>query len=177
MKRKESLASNPRSNAREDDDRKAEANRQAAEYPIAVKEPSRASTDEGRERADLERIASEDSREVADLDRRAAEEPRRDVAREHELIEEYRAPEADLAHLQREYAGREQDEKARQVAQAGADSQRGFISDLENIFHNPTEVQLQVLRQAIEQSNEAIIIATGQLDLSGPLIVYVSPTF
>src|SRR5262249_2298270 len=61
--------------------------------------------------------------------------------------------------------------------QAGAGSQRGLISNLENIFHNPTEVQLQVLRRAIEQSNEAVIIATGQLDLSGPQIVYVSPAF
>jgi PAS domain S-box-containing protein len=99
------------------------------------------------------------------------------VARKSELIEENRAPEADFAHLQHEYAGREQDEKARQVAQAGADSQRGFISDLENIFHNPTEVQLLLLRQAVEQSNEAIIIATGQLDPQGPLIVYVNPAF
>src|SRR5262245_4398431 len=177
MKRKESLASNPRSNTREDDDRKAETNRRTAEYSPAVTETSRGSTEEGRERAERERIASEDSRQTPDLDRRATEEPRNDVARKSELIEENRAPEADLAHLQREDAGREQDEKARQVSQVGYDSQRGFISDLENIFHNPTEVQLQVLRQAIEQSNEAIIIATGQLDLSGPLIVYVSPTF
>jgi PAS domain-containing protein len=87
------------------------------------------------------------------------------------------AREDDDRHLQREYAGREQDEKARQVAQAGADSQRGFISDLENIFQNPTEVQLQLLRQAVEQSNQAIIIATGQLDLPGLLIVYVHPAF
>src|SRR5262245_6523684 len=177
MKRKESLASNPRSNAREDDDRKAEANRRAAKDSHAVTETSRGSTEEGRERAERERIVSEDSRPAADLDRRDTEAPRRDVAREHELIEENRAPEAVLAYLQREYAGRQQDEKARQVDQAGADSQRGLISNLEYIFHNPTEVQLQVLRHAIEQSNEAIIIATGQLDLSGPLIVYVSPAF
>src|SRR5262245_59197951 len=177
MKRKESLASNPRSNAREDDDRKAEANRRAAKDSHAVTETSRGSTEEGRERAERERIVSEDSRQAADLDRRATEEPRRDVAREHELIEENRAPEAVLAYLQREYAGRQQDEKARQVDQAGADSQRGLISNLEYVFQNPTEVQLQVLRHAIEQSNEAIIIATGQLDQSGPLIVYVSPAF
>jgi PAS domain S-box-containing protein len=99
------------------------------------------------------------------------------VARKSELIEENRAPEADLAHLQDECAGRQQDEKARQVAQVGADSQRGFISDLENIFNNPTELQLQLLRQAVEQSNEAIMIATGQLDPLGPLIVYVNPAF
>src|SRR5262249_58062085 len=100
-----------------------------------------------------------------------------DVERERELIEESRAFETDPAHLKPEDAGREQDDKARQAAQAGADSQRGVISDLENIFHNPTEVQLQLLRQAIEQSNEAIIIATGKLDQSGPLIVYANPAF
>src|SRR5262249_6257063 len=122
MKRKETSTSNPRSNTREDDDQKAEANRRAAESSRAVAEPSRGSAEEGRER-------------------------------------------------------REQDDKSRQVVKAGADSQRGLISNLEKIFHNPTEVQLQVLRQAIEQSNEAIIIATGKLDLSGPLIVYVSPAF
>jgi PAS domain S-box-containing protein len=177
MKRKESSTSNPRSNAREDDDRKAEANRRAAEYSRAVTETSRDSAEEGREQAERERIESADSRQVADLDRRATEEPRPDVARKSELIEQNRAPEADLAHLQREYAGRQQDEKVRQIAQADADSQRGFISDLENIFHNPTEVQLQLLRQAVEQSNQAIIIAAGQLDLPGPLIVYVNPAF
>src|SRR5215510_4304989 len=174
MKRKESSTSNPRPNAREDDDRKAEANSRAAENSRSAPKTSRDSTEEGRERAERERIASEESRQAPDLDRRATEEPRRDVARKSELIEENRAPEADPTH---EYVGRQQDEKSRQVAQAGADSQRGFISDLENIFHNPTEVQLQLLRQAIEQSNQAVIIATGQLDLSGPLIVYVSPTF
>src|SRR5215510_8214613 len=177
MKRKDLSTSNPRSNAREDDDRKSEANRQTAEESRSAPETSRDSAEEGRERAERERIASADSRQAPDLDRRATEEPRRDVARKSELIEEDRAPEADLAHLQREYAGRVQDEKARQVAQAGADSQRGFISDLENIFLNPTEVQLQLLRQAVEQSNEAIIIATGQLEPQGPLIVYVNPAF
>src|SRR5262249_62404493 len=129
MKRNESLASNPRSNAREDDDRKAEANRRAAGYSRAVTETSRGSTEEGRERAERERIASEDSRQVADLDRRATEEPRRDVAREHELIEENRAPEAGPAHLQREDAGRPQGEKARQGAPARAESHAGVSPD------------------------------------------------
>src|SRR5215813_10731238 len=133
MKRKESSASNPRSNAREDDDRKAEANRRAAEYSRAVTETSRGSTEEGRERAERERIASEDSRQVADPDRRGTEEPRRDVAHKSELIDENRALEADLANLQREYAVCEQDKKARQVTQASADSHGLFISDLENI--------------------------------------------
>src|SRR5262245_2273547 len=177
MNNKESPTPNPSPNTREDDDRKGEANRRVAEYSRAVTETSRASAEEGRERAERERIASEDLRQVADPDRRVTEEQRRDVEPERELTEENRALETDPAHMQREDAGREQDDKARQVAQAGADSQRGVISDLENIFHNPTEVQLQLLRQAVEQSDEAIIIATGQLDPPGPLIVYANPAF
>src|SRR5262245_56454431 len=170
MNHKESPTPNPSPNTRVNDDRKEDANHRAAEY-------SRASAEEGRERAERERIASEDLRQAPDQDKRVTEERRRDVEPECELIEENRALETDPAHLQRKDAGREQDDKARQVAQAGADSQRGFISDLENIFHNPTEVQLQLLRQAVEQSNEAIIIATDQLDPPGPLIVYVNPAF
>jgi PAS domain S-box-containing protein len=177
MNHKESPTPNPSPNTREDDDRKEEVNRRVAEYSRVVTETSRDSAEEGRERAERERIASEDLRQAADLDRRVTEERRRDVEPERELIEENRALETDPANLQREDAGREQDEKARQVAQAGADSHRGFIADLENIFRNPTEVQLQLLRQAIEQSNEAIIIATSQLDPSGPLIVYANPAF
>ena len=151
MKPKESSTSNPRSTTREDDDRNAEANHRAAENSHSAPKTSRGSAEEGRERDERERITSEDSRQAPDLDRHPTEESQRDVARKSELIEENRAPEADLAHSQRERVGREQDEKARQVAQAGADSQPGFISDLENIFHNPTEVQLQLLRQAVEQ--------------------------
>src|SRR5262249_22358632 len=64
---------------------------------------------------------------------------------------------------------------ARQVAQAGADSQRGFISDLEYIFHNPTEVQLQLLRLAVEQRNEAIIISTGPIHPPRPPIFFSNP--
>src|SRR5262249_17336777 len=156
----------------ENDDQKAEANRRAAENTRSAPKTSRGSAEEGRERDERERIASADSRQAPDPDRRATEEPRRDVARKRELIEENRAPEADLANWRHEYAGRQEDEKARQVAQAGADSQRGFISDLENIFRNPTEVQLQLLRPAVEESNQAVIITTGQLDSPGPQIVY-----
>src|SRR5262249_38511713 len=56
-------------------------------------------------------------------------------------------------------------------------SQRGFISDLEYIFHNPTEVQLQLLRLAVGERNEEIIISAGELDPPGPLIVYAHPAF
>src|SRR5215510_10963077 len=106
------------------------------------------------QKAEANRRATEYSRSVTETSRGSAEEGRERV--EQERIEA---------------------EDSRQVAQAGADSQRGLISNLEYIFHNPTEVQLHVLKQAIEQSNEAIIIATGQLDPQGPLIVYVSPAF
>jgi PAS domain S-box-containing protein len=177
MIHKESPTPNPSPNTREDDNRKEEANRQEAEYSRAVTETSRASAEEGRKRAERERIASVDSRQVADPDRRATEEQRRDVERERELIEENRALDADLTHLQREDAGREQDDKARQVAWVGAGSQRGVVPDSENVFHNLAEVQLQLLKQAIEESNESIIIMTAQLDPPGPQIVYLNPAF
>jgi PAS domain S-box-containing protein len=180
MKRKQSSTSNPRSNTRKDDDRKAEANRQAAEYSRALMEPSRAYSEERRERAEREseQIATEDSRQMAERDRRATEERRRDVTREHELIEENRALEADSAVLQGEDARSKQGDTARQGVQAGPDSQRGVVPGSENVFYNRAEVQLQLLKPAIEQSNESIIITTAQLDdPPGPQIVYVNPTF
>src|SRR5215510_9003359 len=143
MNHKESPTSNPRPNTREDDDRETEAKRRAAEYSRSVTETSRASAEEGRKQAERERIASENLRQVADPDRRVTEEQRRDVERERELIEENRALDADLAILQRQNAGREQDEKARQVAQAVAGSQRGVVPGSENIFHNRAEAQLE----------------------------------
>src|SRR5262245_31263884 len=159
MNHKESPTLNPSPNTRENDDRKEEANRREAEYSRAVTETSRASADEGRERHERERIASEDSRQAPDLDRRATEEQRRDVERERELIEENRALEADLALSRPEYAGREQDDNARQTAQPGAGSRRGVVTGSEDVFHDLAEVQLQSLKPAIEQSNEAIISA------------------
>ena len=68
MKRKESSASNPRSNAREDDYQKAEANRRAAINSRSAPKTSRGSAEEGRERDERERIASADSRQAADND-------------------------------------------------------------------------------------------------------------
>src|SRR5262247_2516880 len=177
MNHKESPTLNPSPNTRENDDRKEEANHRAAEYSRAVTETSRASAEEGRERAERERIASEDSRQAADVDRRVTEEQRRDVDRERELTEENRAPETDPAHLQREDAGREQDDEARQVARVSADSQRGVVPGSENLFQNRVEVQLQLLKPAIEESNESVIIMTAHLDPPGPQIVYVNPAF
>jgi PAS domain S-box-containing protein len=106
-----------------------------------------------------------------------AEQRRRDVARERELVEKNRALEADLAALRREDAGRKQGEEARQVARTGAGSQRAVVSRPVNAFHNQTEEQLRLLKTAIEQSNESIIIMTAQLDPPAPQIVYVNPAF
>jgi PAS domain S-box-containing protein len=177
MNHKESPTPNLSPNTREDNDRKEEANRRVAEYSRAVKETPRASAEEGRERAERERIASEDLRQVADRDKRVIEEQQRDVEREGELTEENRALETEPAHLKREDAGREHDDKARQVAQASADSPRGVVPGPENVFQNRVEVQLQLLKPAIEESNESVIIMMAQLDPPGPQIVYVNPAF
>ncbi|HEX5085174.1 MAG TPA: PAS domain S-box protein [Blastocatellia bacterium] len=50
-------------------------------------------------------------------------------------------------------------------------------SSSENVIHNQTEEQLRLLKTAIEQSNEPVIIMTAQLDPPGPQIVFVSPAF
>jgi len=54
---------------------------------------------------------------------------------------------------------------------------RAVVSRPENAFHDQTEEQLRVLKTAIEQSNEPVIIMTAQLDPPGPEIVYISPVF
>jgi PAS domain S-box-containing protein len=112
-----------------------------------------------------------------------AERRRLDVARERELIEKNRALEADLAALRCEDAGLEQAAEARRgeeawwVVRAGAGSQRAAVSRQENEFHNRVEEELRLLKTAIEQSNESVIIMTAQLDPPGPQIVYVNPAF
>jgi PAS domain S-box-containing protein len=106
-----------------------------------------------------------------------AEKQRRDAARECELAEKNRALEARLAALQVADSGRAQSEEAWQVARAGAGSQRTAVSHPEDASHNQAEAQLRLLKTAIEQSNESIIIATTQLDPSGPQIVYVNSAF
>jgi PAS domain S-box-containing protein len=106
-----------------------------------------------------------------------AEQRRRDRARERELIEKNRALEADLAALGHEDAGREQGEESWQVARAGAGSQRAVASRPKNIFRTRAEEQLRLLKTAIEQSNESVVIMTAQLDPPGPQIVYANPAF
>jgi len=67
MNQQDSAASNLRPDTREDEDRKAEANRRAAKYSRAVAEAR-------WEWAELERITSEDSRRSSELDRSILEE-------------------------------------------------------------------------------------------------------
>jgi PAS domain S-box-containing protein len=47
----------------------------------------------------------------------------------------------------------------------------------ERADHNRAEEQLRLLKPAIEQSNESVMIMTAQLDPSGPRIVYVNSAF
>jgi PAS domain S-box-containing protein len=106
-----------------------------------------------------------------------AEQRRHASAREHELIEKNLALEADLAVLRREAAGRGQEEEAWQVARAGAGPNGAVVSRPERAFYYQTEEQLQLLKTAIEQSDESVVITTAQLDRPGPQIVYVNPAF
>ena len=67
MNQQDPAASNPRPDSLEDERRKADASRRAAEYSRAVAEAR-------REWAELERITSKDSRRPAELDRFILEE-------------------------------------------------------------------------------------------------------
>ncbi|HEY8462383.1 MAG TPA: hypothetical protein VIM99_18495, partial [Blastocatellia bacterium] len=87
-------------------------------------------------------------------------QPRRDAARERELIKKNRALEAGFAALRREGAGRGRDEEARQATRACAGHQRIAASRPESAVNNQTQEQLQLLKTAIEQSNEPVIIMT-----------------
>src|SRR5215510_1878826 len=55
--------------------------------------------------------------------------------------------------------------------------QRLVVSRSENAFDNQAEEQLRLLKTAIEQSNESVIIMTARSDPPGPEIVYVNPAF
>src|SRR5262245_55800799 len=55
--------------------------------------------------------------------------------------------------------------------------QRMVVSRPQDAFHNQAEEQLRLLKTAIEQSNESIIIMTARPDPPGPEIVYVNPAF
>ncbi|HKC88306.1 MAG TPA: PAS domain S-box protein, partial [Blastocatellia bacterium] len=79
--------------------------------------------------------------------------------------------------LRREAAGRGREEEAWQVARAGAGSSGAVVTRPERAFYNQTEEQLRLLKTAIEQSNESVVITTAQLDRPGSQIVYVNPAF
>jgi PAS domain S-box-containing protein len=100
-----------------------------------------------------------------------AEQRRRAVAHERELIEKNRALEVGRA------AGREESEETRRTAKAGVSASGAVASRQEPATHNQTEEQLRLLKSAIGQSNESVIIMTAQLDPPGPQIVFVSPAF
>ncbi|HEY6399962.1 MAG TPA: PAS domain S-box protein, partial [Blastocatellia bacterium] len=106
-----------------------------------------------------------------------AEKQRRVAARECELVEKNRALEAALALQGGEGAAREQGAEAWQVARAGVGSTRAAVSHSESASHNQAEEQLRLLKTAIEQSNESMVIATARLDPSGQQIVYVNSAF
>src|SRR5262247_2042336 len=55
--------------------------------------------------------------------------------------------------------------------------QRMVVSGPENAFDDQAEEQLRLLKTAIEQSNESVMIMTARPDPPGPEIVYVNPAF
>jgi PAS domain S-box-containing protein len=72
-------------------------------------------------------------------------------------------------------------EKAEQRRDAAREreliDQREVVSSGENPSHNQSEEQLHLLRTAIEQSNESVIIMTARPDPPGPKIIYVNSAF
>jgi PAS domain S-box-containing protein len=61
--------------------------------------------------------------------------------------------------------------------ECGLIDQRVIVSRPEDAFHNQAEEQLRLLKTAIEQSSESVIIMTARPDPPGPEIVYVNPAF
>src|SRR5262245_39306457 len=71
------------------------------------------------------------------------------------------------------------EELRRVVSHAIAEGAGGgaVISPPEVAGQKPAEERLRLLKTAIEQSSESVIITTAQLDPPGPQIVYVNPAF
>src|SRR5262245_7829836 len=65
----------------------------------------------------------------------------------------------------------------RPVARAAAATESAVVSRPERVDHKRADEQLRVLKTAIEQSSESVIITTSQLDWPGPQIVYVNSAF
>ncbi|HEV2665667.1 MAG TPA: PAS domain-containing protein, partial [Blastocatellia bacterium] len=72
-------------------------------------------------------------------------------------------------------------EKAEQRRYAASEreliNKRAVVSRPGNAFRDQTEEQLPMLKTAIEQSNESVIIMTARFDPPGPEIVYANPAF
>jgi PAS domain S-box-containing protein len=80
---------------------------------------------------------------------------------------------------ERQYSAIENDEQRRREMAREPEliNQRVVVSRPEDVFHNQAEEQLRLLKTAIEQSDESVIIMTARLDPPGPEIVYVNPAF
>jgi PAS domain S-box-containing protein len=80
---------------------------------------------------------------------------------------------------ERQYSAIKNDEQRRRDMARAPEliDRRVAVSRPENVLHHQAEEQLQLLKTAIEQSNESIIIMTARLDPPGPEIVYVNPAF
>jgi PAS domain S-box-containing protein len=123
------------------------------------------------------RDSGKELRRVVSQSIEMTEQRRRDAARERELIEKNRALEVNLTALRLEGAASAEGAEAWQVARAGAGPTRPVVLRPEKGIHDQAEVQLRLLKTAIEQSNESIIIATAQLDPPGPEVVYANSAF
>jgi PAS domain S-box-containing protein len=103
---------------------------------------------------------------------------RRDVnAQESEAVEKNSALGAGLAAFERGVAERSRGKEARRDARIGVGAERPPVSQPENADTKRAEEQVRLLKTAIEQGAESVIITTAQLDQPGPQIVYVNSTF
>src|SRR5262249_1185859 len=98
-------------------------------------------------------------------------------AQGRETVEKNRALGVGLAAVEREAVERNRSEEARQRARVGVGAARAFVSHRTIACQKPAEEELRLLKTAIEQSNESVIMPTAQLDPPGPQIVYVNPAF
>jgi PAS domain S-box-containing protein len=103
---------------------------------------------------------------------------RREVKpQEGETIENNSALGAGLAAFERGVAERGWGKEARRDASVGVGAERPPVSQPEIADTKRAEEQLRLLKTAIEQGAESVIITTAQLDQPGPQIVYVNSAF
>src|SRR5262249_19807760 len=94
-----------------------------------------------------------------------------------ETVEMNRALGVGLAAFEREAVERHRSEEERQGAGVGVGAARALVPHPTIAGQKPAEEELRLLKTAIEQSTESVIITTAQLDPPGPQIVYVNPAF